>query len=205
MPPRGNRPVGATAPIAAVPRFAAAGGNRLSHPPGDFCPIAEGDRAKMGQGGLEPPTPRLSSVCSNQLSYWPPSQALAPNTPGHDGPGPAGTSSRHGRRMRGRRRSRWNAPPGSGARRMRSPVGALRASQRRCAMGYRDRPGTPRPPSGGHDLTTPVGDVCSLVRSRSSREASQMAGPSPRSRSLKGGDPAAGSPTATLLRLHPSH
>ena len=25
----------------------------------------------MGQGGLEPPTPRLSSVCSNQLSYWP--------------------------------------------------------------------------------------------------------------------------------------
>ena len=23
----------------------------------------------MGQGGLEPPTPRLSSVCSNQLSY----------------------------------------------------------------------------------------------------------------------------------------
>ncbi len=27
----------------------------------------------MGQGGLEPPTPRLSSVCSNQLSYWPPS------------------------------------------------------------------------------------------------------------------------------------
>ena len=27
---------------------------------------------RMGQGGLEPPTPRLSSVCSNQLSYWPP-------------------------------------------------------------------------------------------------------------------------------------
>ena len=25
----------------------------------------------VGQGGLEPPTPRLSSVCSNQLSYWP--------------------------------------------------------------------------------------------------------------------------------------
>jgi hypothetical protein len=23
----------------------------------------------VGQGGLEPPTPRLSSVCSNQLSY----------------------------------------------------------------------------------------------------------------------------------------
>ena len=28
-------------------------------------------QGKMGQGGLEPPTPRLSSVCSNQLSYWP--------------------------------------------------------------------------------------------------------------------------------------
>jgi hypothetical protein len=25
----------------------------------------------VGQGGVEPPTPRLSSVCSNQLSYWP--------------------------------------------------------------------------------------------------------------------------------------
>ncbi len=28
-------------------------------------------RNLVGQGGLEPPTPRLSSVCSNQLSYWP--------------------------------------------------------------------------------------------------------------------------------------
>ena len=26
----------------------------------------------VGLGGLEPPTPRLSSVCSNQLSYRPP-------------------------------------------------------------------------------------------------------------------------------------
>ncbi len=26
---------------------------------------------KYGQGGLEPPTPRISSGCSNQLSYWP--------------------------------------------------------------------------------------------------------------------------------------
>jgi hypothetical protein len=32
----------------------------------------------MGQGGLEPPTPRLSSVCSDQLSYWP-----APGPPLH--------------------------------------------------------------------------------------------------------------------------
>jgi hypothetical protein len=33
-------------------------------PPGRHGP-------SMGQGGFEPPTPRLSSVCSNQLSYWP--------------------------------------------------------------------------------------------------------------------------------------
>ena len=25
----------------------------------------------VGRGGLEPPTPRLASVCSNQLSYHP--------------------------------------------------------------------------------------------------------------------------------------
>ena len=28
-------------------------------------------RALVGLGGFEPPTPRLSSVCSNQLSYRP--------------------------------------------------------------------------------------------------------------------------------------
>ena len=31
----------------------------------------------VGLGGLEPPTPRLSSVCSNQLSYRPPQYRLA--------------------------------------------------------------------------------------------------------------------------------
>ena len=31
----------------------------------------------VGQGGLEPPTPRLSSVCSNQLSYWPRMRGVA--------------------------------------------------------------------------------------------------------------------------------
>jgi hypothetical protein len=33
---------------------------------------------KMGPGGLEPPTPRLSSVCSNQLSYWPAGPGFRP-------------------------------------------------------------------------------------------------------------------------------
>ena len=35
-----------------------------------LCPHIRTDKTQsMGQGGLEPPTPRLSSVCSNQLSY----------------------------------------------------------------------------------------------------------------------------------------
>ena len=36
---------------------------------------------RMGQGGLEPPTPRLSSVCSNQLSYWPKQQPARKRVP----------------------------------------------------------------------------------------------------------------------------
>ena len=36
----------------------------------------------VGQGGLEPPTPRLSSVCSNQLSYWPRSCGVAQSREG---------------------------------------------------------------------------------------------------------------------------
>ena len=57
-------------PAAAVPRLPASGRNRLTSPSGGFS-FAPQARMKMGQGGLEPPTPRLSSVCSNQLSYWP--------------------------------------------------------------------------------------------------------------------------------------
>jgi hypothetical protein len=33
-----------------------------------YAPIP-GPHEVVGQGGFEPPTPRLSSVCSNQLSY----------------------------------------------------------------------------------------------------------------------------------------
>ena len=54
-------------------------------------------KAKMGQGGLEPPTPRLSSVCSNQLSYWPPHLVDPRNTP-------AGSCSRQGQPSRIARR-----------------------------------------------------------------------------------------------------
>jgi hypothetical protein len=70
-----------------VPRFAAHAATGLRRPLGDFsCAFSAG---KMGQGGLEPPTPRLSSVCSNQLSYWPPSAGS------HQGPmGPAASQGR---------------------------------------------------------------------------------------------------------------
>ena len=44
------------------------------------------DRSLVGQGGLEPPTPRLSSVCSNQLSYWPKHVAGPPDPAGQDQP-----------------------------------------------------------------------------------------------------------------------
>ena len=41
---------------------------QLSYVPGKPT-IRTGASNLVGQGGLEPPTPRLSSVCSNQLSY----------------------------------------------------------------------------------------------------------------------------------------
>ena len=42
--------------------------------PAELRPLrrtTSGRSSLVGQGGLEPPTPRLSSVCSDQLSYWP--------------------------------------------------------------------------------------------------------------------------------------
>ena len=38
--------------------------------------LSYGPFLPLGLGGLEPPTPRLSSVCSNQLSYRPVRLAL---------------------------------------------------------------------------------------------------------------------------------
>jgi hypothetical protein len=61
----------------------------------------------MGQGGLEPPTPRLSSVCSNQLSYWP--ATVIGNTPPNTGPAsrpaPAGKANRRRKGYAGGARS----------------------------------------------------------------------------------------------------
>ena len=45
---------------------------QLSYVPRNHVPLGtrpRRGRSLVGQGGLEPPTPRLSSVCSNQLSY----------------------------------------------------------------------------------------------------------------------------------------
>jgi hypothetical protein len=59
---------------SATPRRAAVQRRSLLSASGGFSPPPAGRPAKMGQGGLEPPTPRLSSVCSDQLSYWPTAQ-----------------------------------------------------------------------------------------------------------------------------------
>ena len=52
-------------------------------------------RSMVGQGGLEPPTPRLSSVCSNQLSYWPQSSPTNQKDP-TKGPLQAGITPKAG-------------------------------------------------------------------------------------------------------------
>ena len=119
-------------------------------------------RTIMGQGGLEPPTPRLSSVCSNQLSYWP--AAKKPLKP----------KSSH-------------APPNGVSRGRDTLAAPVRAA--------RSRAGTPPP--------TPPRPEQGLTREPPPSPASSRQ-PQSRRTSLKGGDPAAGSPTATLLRLHPS-
>jgi hypothetical protein len=42
--------------------------SQLSYTPAN-PPLLPFGNILVGQGGFEPPTPRLSSVCSNQLSY----------------------------------------------------------------------------------------------------------------------------------------
>ena len=47
-------------------------------PPADAASVWPGPAwGLVGPGGLEPPTSRLSGVCSNQLSYRPKAMALA--------------------------------------------------------------------------------------------------------------------------------
>jgi hypothetical protein len=131
-------------------------------------------KARMGQGGLEPPTPRLSSVCSNQLSYWP--------KPEHPSCKPRHLAAplREG--------CAAGAPPGS--LRARTPPRKPHPGPNQTEPRERASPAS----TGNRSRQT------SFCRSSHSREPKSP----PRGASLKGGDPAAGSPTATLLRLHPS-
>ena len=135
----------------------------------------------MGQGGLEPPTPRLSSVCSNQLSYWPkplpnPCQTFW-RAASASLPGPGGPQGLPG--LEGCAAGAL-ASPGLAA------TGAARGGIGRPGVCEREYPARVRHYCQDH-----------------SQQASSLRR-IPRASSLKGGDPAAGSPTATLLRLHPS-
>ena len=68
-----TRPTRRLAAQCAAP--APARGRTPGSPPADRFRHCGAMPKAMGQGGLEPPTPRLSSVCSDQLSYWPPAPA----------------------------------------------------------------------------------------------------------------------------------
>ncbi len=157
--------------------------------PRGICPAP--GAGEMGQGGLEPPTPRLSSVCSNQLSYWPPSPGERQD--------PTGPSSQprpdHGM---GEGCADGADPERSGTPREITRWPAELAGCDGEWIGMRQ---APSPPSGGPQPRHRLRAMCSLVQDPGSRGPKSP----PHTGSLKGGDPAAGSPTATLLRLHPSH
>ena len=128
---------------------------------------------KMGQGGLEPPTPRLSSVCSNQLSYWPP--CLRRNPEVHQGPTAPAKGQITCLALVGK--DAWTAPARS------------------------RRPGGPSSRTANTNQNT---SCCRVVVYCQEQLQPADIHRQPHNISLKGGDPAAGSPTATLLRLHPS-
>ena len=167
----------------------------------------------VGLGGLEPPTLPLSGVRSNHLSYRPIPICRDIGLPGR-------VSTRRVRYMPGRasRRCRRRAFPGPQKARARDPgLSSWCRSRWWSQSGSNRRPPackagalpaelwprrgrrTRRPryrPGGGADHSVLFLDRRCLVW------APDRAGPSGFS---KGGDPAAPSDTATLLRLHPSH
>ena len=155
----------------------------------------------MGQGGLEPPTPRLSSVCSNQLSYWPTPEKTRQTKPKNHNPGkdarPVPVSNLHpSRRHTTKHQLQHDLRQGH-----RTPTSSVRGSLDQ----VRGPPSSNRPRIHGvHDVADqafqPGADLSVFKDCRQPRHRSI----SPHQTSLKGGDPAAGSPTATLLRLHPS-
>jgi hypothetical protein len=179
------------AATGGAPQRAAPGRPAPSHPPGIFRALA---REAMGQGGLEPPTPRLSSVCSNQLSYWPPKDSLRPAPGGARRP-----SSVRAQPARqdgcGKRHAEKTCRPSGGM--PKQTPNNQRASRGERGAGRRIRPA--RGPRDGARQVVSEGAAPSSGRNRNRSVRRRRAPPS-----LKGGDPAAGSPTATLLRLHPS-
>ena len=174
----------------------------------------------MGQGGLEPPTPRLSSVCSNQLSYWP---SKPPRFPGQE-IHPDKASERI---------SPWGyAPQAAGPQRISLIRGAIPTEEPNRGSPKQGRMRGQCLPHALRHRTSPTQSIQSIWQEYSVRGPSPSATPSRadtrkqassssgrssirrhqripkdpnQQASLKGGDPAAGSPTATLLRLHPSH
>jgi hypothetical protein len=173
----------------------------------------------MGQGGLEPPTPRLSSVCSNQLSYWPTAPDTAdPGLTSNRGAKEPGSAAKTSRTRTSRTKdadhravSRPPRAPGEGcadgASITRVTPGAA-STARQCDRACRsDRQDDGE--IGERHAAHPIRDRHGAWRAcrRDSLSGHPQPGdrnPPPHGYSLKGGDPAAGSPTATLLRLHPS-
>jgi hypothetical protein len=122
----------------------------------------------VGLGGLEPPTSRLSSARSNQLSYKP----LAENG---------------GRRTDDRKASV-----------LRRPFSVVRKERETKAARSRTMRLRLKP------LDSEPDDRTCRHRRTKDLKPSVLRPLSSAVRIQKGGDPAAGSPTATLLRLHPS-
>ena len=164
----------------------------------------------MGQGGLEPPTPRLSSVCSNQLSYWPqrPNPGLRQRSSrtkasqGQDHTSKTNLSHRSPQEKDAR-----TAPivrPGNRG----QPPGTSHATHRRGCPGTTGRrlvKNSSLPASlATSSEAAPLPGRSAVTHDYQERPQPRVRTPPPHRPSLKGGDPAAGSPTATLLRLHPS-
>ena len=105
----------------------------------------------VGSSGLEPPTSRLSGVCSNQLSYEPEEESNG-----------------------GDKRNRTDD--------------LLRAKQALYRLSY-----------------TPAQTKTRTLKLNNARELKNSKTRVTKKLHKKGGDPAAPSDTATLLRLHPSH
>ncbi len=127
-------------------------------------------------------TPRLSSACSNQLSYRPGFGSLSRNWWRHGDSNPGHPACKAGALPTELYpQLRFSVKKGRHARRagLRSRRPAVYTSLVRCGPSR-----VPLALPSGRNPTCALPCTCSMK---------------------KGGDPAAGSPTATLLRLHPSY